>query len=312
MQNRRNKSTDIICAGELLVDLMTTDYADKLDGNRMFRPAQGGSPANLCLNMARLGNSTRLVSTIGNDDIGNFLYESVQKGGVDCSLIRRTNQPSTLILVSHSLNVPSFEAYRTADQHITSEQFPPEVLENASLFHTTCFGLSLPPAQQSILQAAEKAAASGSRLSIDANYAKKIWSNQEEAQSVVAKYVSHGALVKVSEVDWQRLYGKPLHDPKEAGDFFLRLGASQVCVTMGAEGAYLATAEENYRLPSRKVTVRDTTGAGDAFWSGFLTAYLDGLSPLDCLKAGRKMAEIKLAQLGPLNRTVAPAEIYQD
>lgn len=312
MQTRRNKEIDILCVGELLVDLMTTDYADKIDGNRLFKPVQGGSPANLCLNMARLNNQVQLVCTVGSDGLGDFLLNSVRMGGVDCSLVHRSKEPTTIILVSHSLNLPSFEAYRTADKHITMDQMPSDILEKTNIFHTTCFGMSLAPAQDSIMEVARKAKDHHLQLSIDANYAQKVWPNQQQAQELVAEYVSYGALVKVSEVDWQRLYNQPLERAETAAEHFLKLGAKQVCVTLGAEGAYIATTEEAHFLPARSVTVRDTTGAGDAFWSGFLTAYLDGNTPLNCLKAGRKMAEIKLEHLGPLQRKVDKKEIYVD
>ncbi|NUO03284.1 MAG: carbohydrate kinase family protein, partial [Saprospiraceae bacterium] len=139
-----------------------------------------------------------------------------------------------------------------------------------------------------------------------------IWPDREQAQTVVATYCANGALVKVSEVDWERLYGNPLKDPYEAANHFLALGAKEVCVTLGGEGCLAATTKEQLFLPARPVQVKDTTGAGDAFWSGYLTAWLDGRNLENCAKAGRRMAEIKLGYFGSLPKMVERESIYTE
>lgn len=309
---RRKGRFDILCAGELLIDFISEQFVENLEEAATFRRLQGGSPANLCMNLARLGNKPLLVATVGEDDMGNFLEKMVSVAGVDTQLIRRTDLPTTLILVTRSKEVSNFEAYRLADVQITEDQFPDDLLSASSIFHTTCFALSRQPARNAILDAANIAVKAGNQISLDANYAGKIWPNQVEAQGIVAQVCQLGALIKVSEVDWERLYGQPLENPDMAVDHFLHLGAKEVCVTLGSEGCYVANKEEQYFLPARKIEVKDTTGAGDAFWSGYLHAWLDGNAPFSCAVAGRKMAEIKLGHFGPLTHDVNPEVLYED
>lgn len=307
----KRSKLNILAVGELLVDMISADFAQSLDDVKNFVRIAGGSPANMCANMARLGNSAALVATVGNDDMGQFLKKTVASTGTDTTYLRQINMPSTLILVTRSKEVSNFEAYRAADKMIVAAQFPKDFKEIA-IFHTTCFALSMYPAQMNILKMAKKAANQGCLLSIDANYAQKIWSNRAEAQQVVADYCQLGALVKISEVDWERLYESPLTDVEVAANHFLALGARAVCVTLGDKGCLAASKAEKHFLPSRPVEVKDTTGAGDAFWSGFLTAWLDKKSLLDCAKSGRRMAEIKLAHFGSLPQQVERASIYVD
>ena len=200
----RNKKIDILCVGEILIDLISTDFADSMDEAESFKRIPGGSPANLGMNMKRLGNNVRLVSSVGNDDMGDFLINYVQKLGLDTVSMKRVNVPTTIILVTRSKNVSNFEAYRGADCQILMSQMPQSLLKNVSIFHTTCFALSKMPAQANILRGAKRAVENGCVLSIDVNYAQKIWQDQKAAQAVVAEYCSHGAFVKVSEVDWER------------------------------------------------------------------------------------------------------------
>ena len=312
MPERRERPIDLLAVGELLIDFISTDFADSLDDTTNFKRLQGGSPANLCMNMARLGNRTKLVATVGNDDMGNHLINCLRPLNIDIQHLYRSDFPTTLILVTRSKEVSNFEPYRFADCCISSEQFPDELFDQITIFHTTCFALSKEPAQRTIKDAFEKAYESGCQLSIDANYASKIWPDQDQALEIVERYCSLGAIVKVSEVDWERLYTAPFKDPKDAARYLLSLGAKEVCVTLGSEGCYAATNEADCFLPARKIEVKDTTGAGDAFWSGYLTAWLDGLSLKERCKAGRKMAELKLGHFGPFPGMVDRAEIYSD
>ena len=307
------KPIDIISVGELLIDMMSADYADTIDAAVMFKKLPGGSPANLAMNMKRLGKNVRLISTVGNDDLGNYLFNFVRELGLDTDSLRRAKMPTTMILVTKSREVSNFEAYRSADAQINSKQLNDNLLKQTAIFHTTCFALSKKPAQTAIVKAAERATNFGCQLSIDVNYAQKIWQNRDEAHRILHNYIGYGAFVKCSEVDWERLYGSKLADASSAAQHFLNLGAKEVCMTMGGEGCFVANKSgEQHFLETRKIDVKDTTGAGDAFWSGFLTARLDGLSLLNAAKAGRKMAELKISNDGPLPVSVEKKIIYAD
>ena len=311
--NEMKKPIDIISVGELLIDMMSADYADSIDAAVMFKKFPGGSPANLAMNMKRLGKNVRLVSTVGNDDLGNYLFNYVRDLGLATSSLHRAKMPTTMILVTKSREVSNFEAYRSADAQINSKQLNDELLKQAAVFHTTCFALSKKPAQTQIVKAAERAANFGCQLSIDVNYAKKIWHNRDEAHRILHKYIGYGAFVKCSEVDWERLYGSKLTDASVGAKHFLNIGAKEVCMTMGGDGCLVANQSgEKHFLETRKIDVKDTTGAGDAFWSGFLTARLDGYTLLNAAKAGRKMAELKIGNDGPLPEIVDKNLVYSD
>ncbi len=302
----------VLAVGELLIDFISTNYVETLDAASTFEPLAGGSPANMAGNLARLGQVAGLVATVGVDEMGNYLKQFVEGLNLNTEGLRQTNSPTTLILITKSKEVSNFEAYRLADCEITADQLPTEVLEQLKVFHTTCFALSREPARTSILNAAAKVAAAGGQVSIDANYAAKIWPDQAEAQEIVANYCKLGAMVKFSDVDWERLYGNPIDRPEDAAQFLHKLGARVVCITLGEKGCFVSNGVEEYFVPSRPIEVVDTTGAGDAFWSGFLCAFLDGHELQHCAFAGRRMAEIKLQHFGPLPAKVDKRILYLD
>lgn len=292
--------------------MISTEYVDNLIDAADFRRLPGGSPANMAGNLSRLGKRVGLIATVGDDDSGAFLRQYVQDLGVDTTHLRSISHPSTLILVTRSRAVSRFEAYRGADSEITPDQLSLEVLKKARILHTTCFALSREPARSTILKAAEQARSVGCQLSIDANYAQKIWPDRSDAEAIVDRYLQCGALAKFSEVDWERLYGYPLPEPEDAAKYLLSRGARVVCLTLGPRGCYVLSNQEQHYLPARPIDIKDTTGAGDAFWAGFLSAYLDGADLRDCAVAGRAMAELKLQIFGPLPPHVDPASLQED
>ncbi len=304
------KQPEIICAGELLIDLISTEYADNFAGADTYQRLPGGSPANLATNLARLGRNVGLVAAVGDDDAGALLQLEAEEAGVDIAHLTTVEAPTTMILVTKSRTVSNFEAYRSADLQLTTAGIPDAYLQQCHLFHTTAFGLSREPARTAILEAAARVVEAGGRLSIDVNYAVKIWPDRLEALWVINSYLSlsndpaKSTLVKCSDVDYLRLFDEPVEDLEEAGERLLDLGAGVVCLTLGERGCYVRSDAGSFTLPSRPVEVRDTTGAGDAFWSGFLAAHLAGHAWQECALAGRGMAEKKLITLGPLREKV--------
>ncbi len=303
----------LLAVGELLADFIGIDLSDDISTAECFQRFQGGSPANLAANMARLGNDTSIVACVGNDNLGKYLVEKVRETGVDTAYIAVSEQqPSSIVVVARSRQTPDFIAYRMADRMIEPQHISDELLSQSAIFHTTCFALSQNPAQNTIIDAAEKAAKLGCQLSIDLNYAPTIWPNRAEAMQIIPAYLKNGALAKMSEDDAERLYGRAI-SPQEAIADLHRMGASVVCFTMGGRGSIISyeNGQKTIEIPARKIDVVDATGAGDAYWAGFLTAFCDKKDIETCAKAGVNMAVLKLTTMGPLPAKVDKAVLYE-
>lgn len=306
------KKYALLSVGELLIDFIGTIKTDSLLQSTDFQRFQGGSPANMASNMARLGGKVALVSSVGMDNLGVFLKEEIAKTGIDISnIVDCESQPTSIVVVSRTSGTPDFIAYRMADRMLLPEHLPNSLLSDSSIFHTTCFALSQEPAQSSIVEAAHRAAKLGAKVSIDCNYAPSIWPNRENAWQVIKNYCTAGAFVKLSEDDAERLYGKTVENEQIMADFH-GFGAELVCLTLGGDGAIISynNGENSFRLLGKPIEVVDATGAGDAFWSGFLTAFLDGKTITECGEAATKMAILKLTTFGPLLSKVDKALIY--
>lgn len=297
-----NKKIDILCVGEVLVDFIGHQNNVLINETRDYHRYLGGSPANVAMNSARLGLKPYMISAVGNDGFGEYIFKRLNEVKVNTNYLKKSENNSTsVIFVSRSNGTPDFMPYRNADYHISEDQITTEMLSQTKIFHTTCFALSKNPAQTTILKKAKEAVKNGCKLSIDINYAKKLWNSKQEALDVIKTYCSLDPLIKISEDDMLRLFEKQLPH-KEIFDFFHNLGVKTVCLTLGSEGVKLSQKNKKIiQLPAIEIEkVLDTTGAGDAFWSGFLFAYIKEKTIETCLQIALKLAALKLQNVGRL------------
>lgn len=296
------KTIDIISVGEVLIDFIGHEINTPIIKARDYHRYLGGSPTNVAVNAARLGLKSVLVATCGQEGLGEYIIRKLNKYDVITSQIRKSEtEPTSVIFVSKSTGTPDFIPYREADCQIIPSQIPDDLLGKAKIFHTTCFALSKNPARTTILESAKKAKALGLQTSIDINFSERIWTNREEAHLVLKDYLSNNPLVKVSEDDCLRLFGETKTDDF-IFDYFHSLGASTICLTKGKDGVLLSDTTQGLfsqnAIPIQEI--KDTTGAGDAFWTGFLYGKLKQKSLDESITMAQKLASIKLQNLGRL------------
>ena len=78
---------DVICIGRSSVDLYGQQVGGKLEDMSNFSKYVGGSPTNISIGCSRLGLKSALITKVGNEHMGRFIKERLEKEGVDLSLI---------------------------------------------------------------------------------------------------------------------------------------------------------------------------------------------------------------------------------
>lgn len=300
------KTIDIICAGEVLIDFIGHEINTSINRTKDYHRFVGGSPTNVAVNAARLGMKSVLVATCGQDGLGEYIVRKLKANDVITTQIRKSeHEPTSVIFVSKSTSTPDFIAYREADCQIHQSQIPVELLEKAKIFHTTCFALSRNPARTTILNSAKKASDLGLRTSIDINFSERIWPDRQEAKLVLKDYLSTNPLVKISEDDCYRLFSEAKTEDY-IFEYFHDLGASTICLTKGKDGVVLS--DTSFGMFHQKAiaieNIQDTTGAGDAFWTGYLFAQLNNKTIEECITIAQKLASIKLQHVGRLPENI--------
>jgi fructokinase len=160
---------------------------------------------------------------------------------------------------------------------------------NARAVHVSTWPLSREPARTFARRALRHANAQGRLTSLDPNYSPRVWPDRTEALAVLKEILPHIDIIKPSEDDTARLFaGDVPSSPSAAIARFHDLGPRIVLYTMGSEGMMLSVAGDETFIPAREIDVVDATGAGDAFWAGFLVATLDDLEPLHAAYVARE------------------------
>ena len=173
--------------------------------------------------------------------------------------------------------------------------------------------MSKNPARQTILNRAKKAAELGLQLSIDINFSERIWPNREEAKQVLKEYLANDPLVKLSEDDCYRLFAA-VKSEEYIFDYFHSLGAKTICLTKGKNGVVVSDLVEGlfFQKAIPIAEIKDTTGAGDAFWTGFLYAQLHQKSLEESMSISQKLATIKLQNVGRLPDNINIEKLIQE
>jgi sugar/nucleoside kinase (ribokinase family) len=261
--------------------------------------------------VSRLGHSAAIVGKIGCGPFGQFLKAGLERSGVNTDYVVMDPQAHTsIVFVSKTSGTPDFQPRRDGDYRLTPGDIPEEAIAGAGIVHTSTWPISREPSRSAVLKALQVASDRGRIISFDPNYSPVVWPNHEEARDVMRDVYRYVTITKASLDDVQRFLGLG-YSPPEYVQMLHELGPRMVVLTMGSEGSLIS---ENGRvlghLPARQVEVKDATGAGDAFWAGFLVALLDGNPPERCLLFAREVVELKLGTVGPLPADVDREALY--
>jgi sugar/nucleoside kinase (ribokinase family) len=306
------KPLDVLTIGELVVDFISDEKTDTLSNASTFRRYLGGSPANIAVYVSKLGGESAVIAKTGIGAFGKFLKGELQRHGVTTeylSMDHRTH--TTVIFVSSTSATPDFEEFRSGDYLLRPEEVSEEAISRTRVIHASAFALSREPCRSAVLWAFRKAREMGKIVSLDPNYSRRVWPDQKEARRVIREAYRYVDVTKPSADDARRVFS-PDYEPEHYIQKFHDLGAEIVVFTMGEGGNLVSEkGKKMARVPARPVEVVDATGAGDAFWAGFLTATLDGNPTERSVLFAREIVERKLRTKGPLPADIDREEIYQ-
>jgi len=263
---------DIVCLGELLVDMFPAELGRRLAEVSAFRPKPGGAPANVAVAAVRLGAESAFIGKVGDEAFGHHLSDVLAREGVETRGMRFDVEARTglAFIAQPDENTSEFVFYRNpgADMMLRADELDRELLQSTKAYHFGSISLIQEPSRSATLEALQIARDAGALISFDVNYRPTLWHRPEDARGLILETVPLVDLVKVNEVEAALLVASD--DIAVASQRLLDLGPKLCVVTLGPEGSYFRIAEGDAHVPPFRVETVDATGCGDAFVAGLL------------------------------------------
>jgi fructokinase len=280
----------MVCViGEALIDLVMDPATASSAGPKGYLAHPGGSPFNVAVGLARLGQPTQLLGRLSGDAFGRQLRAHAEANGVDLGYAVDAAEPSTLAVVSLDADRnATYDFYRTgtADWQWSAAELD-RMPAGTEWLHTGSLASWIEPGAAVIAaQLRRRRAEQPVVVSYDPNIRPALLTDHGAALAQVEAMVGLADVVKASAEDLDWLY------PGQDADRVLRrwreLGPTVLVMTDGGRGARFLDADgEVATVPSRPVAVVDTVGAGDAFMAGLINALIgSGFSAGSAVPAG--------------------------
>ncbi|MFD7627209.1 carbohydrate kinase [Streptomyces sp. NPDC059851] len=241
----------IVVGGEALIDLVPVAQPP---GALLPRP--GGGPYNTAVALGRLGAEVAFCSRVSSDGFGESLLAGLGAAGVDCSLVQRGPEPTTLAVPS--LGPDGSAAYGfyvegTADRLF---RLPGALPPGARALALGTCSLVLEPGASAYAALLRREAGRGLLTLLDPNVRPALIADPAAYRARFLGWLPSVSVLKLSEDDADWLGGRVAD--------WLAAGPSAVVLTRGARGMSVWTREgARYAVPSPAVSVADTIGAGD-------------------------------------------------
>ncbi len=275
---------DLATMGETMA-LLSHDGTTPLRHARTLQLGVGGSESNVAIGAARLGIASSWTGRVGDDELGRLVLRELQAEGVRTFASRDASKPTAIMLkASRTIHSTHVTYYRTdsAGAALGPGDVNVELLRKAKVFHTSAITPALSPtASEAVRKAVEICRDSETLVSIDLNFRRALWSEQEAREEF--RWLASKANVVFATESEARIACAGT-DASALAHELASLGGGMAIVKQGERGAVASIHGQEHVVDPVPVVTVDPVGAGDAFAAGFLAALIQGDEPTQSLR----------------------------
>jgi len=253
-----------------------------------FTRQGGGLVGTALVALSRLGARTRYLGRLGDDDLGRFVRDALEKDGVDVSGV--VMDPGKSAIFAYIIVTPA-----AGHRNIfwTDENVPTLRPEDISREQVTCArALYVDGFQrEAALQAIGWAREDGMWIGVDAELSDRDMTPFVDAADVIIASQQF-AETRTGRADF-RDSARAMFDRQQ------RISADKiVVVTGGVRGSFCVTKQDAFHQPAFQVEVKDTTGCGDVYHGAFMFGLLQGWTTRRVAEFASAVAAMKARHLG--------------
>ena len=249
----------VVGLGEILWDMLP-------EGNML-----GGAPANFAFHASQQGQNAMVVSAVGNDTLGSEIINTLDGYNIPHSIQHNDHTTGVVNVTLDASGIPTYKIIEnTAWDNIS---FTSQLAQIASQCSAVCFG-SLAQrsaiSRQTIIEFLK--ATPGDCIKVfDINLRQHFFTREIIEQSLnLCNILKLNDEELIAITSMLSLGNNPCHELMQ------HYHIDTVIVTCGAYGSYVHTTDGTSYLPTPRVKVIDTVGAGDAFTAAYLASILNG------------------------------------
>ena len=285
---------DVITIGRSSVDLYGQQVGGRLEDMATFSKAVGGCPANIAIGTARLGLKSGVITRVGDEHMGRFIREQLEREGVETKGVHTDPARLTALVVLGVRDEKSFPLifYRTdcADAALDESDIDEAFVSSAGAIVVTGTHFSRENSAAAQKKAMRIARANGRRVVFDIDYRPNLWGlaghGAGEERYLRSEHVTRHLQEILADCDLVVGTEEELHiaggseDTLQALRNVRALSAATIVCKRGPMGCVVfpaaipASLEDGIKGPGFPVEVYNVLGAGDAFLSGFLRGWL--------------------------------------
>ncbi|WP_068108192.1 5-dehydro-2-deoxygluconokinase [Tropicimonas marinistellae] len=295
---RKNR---FVVFGRAGMDMFADPPGTKAEFAQNFRSDLGGSSANICAGLCKLGAHSALVTSISNDCVGRFCTNRLRHYGVDTRYLRVLDGEHRISLAVYESTMEDFQLciYRNnaVDFQVTEEDVDRVDYGAYGALITAGTVFAAEPSRSSTFRAFDNARAARVPVIFDIDYRPYSWPAPDVAAEVLSRAGAQSDLIVGNDEEFGFMAGGIDKGLEKARELAAKPGRI-VIYKMGQEGAVTLCDGKEIRTGIYPVTAVKPNGAGDSFIAGLLAGIAEGRDLRDAVLRGSACASIVVSQPG--------------